>query len=339
MAPVWFNAILMASFYSQGMRKLMINKVSKSWKKSNICNFFRLILKYNYKDNDKILKLFNKIKPEELLMTLLIKYDNVLFKEINKKTLHWNSVYITSFLKMLNVNVLDITILENNTVLFNYGKVINTYLTMNNLMSYIRIHYTYPIMKKTNTNNLFLYYNDEVLEIKKRLKNPDVLVLYHHKLNETVNKTLKIYNKLSEDLKCYNSLLYNISFDKMKDLNEYKEEIEFNGCKYKLDSVLLDNYNGGKYTMSGIIHDDEKYIYNGSFNNDCGLLKYNWNIHKNNEFCFNNKKCKLDEVKLLKYYYKNCYSFNKGNRVLIYVKVNNKKLSSINSSIKSFSSL
>lgn len=32
----WFNAILMVSLYSQAMRKLMINKVSKTWKKIQI---------------------------------------------------------------------------------------------------------------------------------------------------------------------------------------------------------------------------------------------------------------------------------------------------------------
>jgi len=286
----------------------MINKASKTWKKSNIYNFFRLMLKHNYKDNDKIVKLFNKIKPEELLITLLLKYDNVLFKEINKKTLHWHSLYISSFLKMLNVKVLDITILENNTVLFNYGKILNNFLTMN-LITRVKINMAYNINKKTNKNNLFLDYNEEVLEIKKRLKTPDVLVLYHHKLNDNINKMSKLYNLLSEDLKCFNSRLYGIPFNKMKDLNEYKEEISFNGCKYKLDSVLLDNYNGGKYSMTGLHYNNEKYVYNGLYNNDCGLLKYDWNTHKNKEFCFDNKNCKLEQVNLLKYYLKKMLFF------------------------------
>jgi len=243
---------------------------------------------------------------------------------------------------MLNVKVLDITILENNTVLFNYAKILNNFYTITFLKKPDLAFYYY-LMKLNTDKNLFLDYKEEVLEIKKRLKKPDVLVLYHYKLNNSIYNTLTLINQsyklFSEDLKCFDSRLYNISFDDVKDLNEYKEEISFNGCKYKLDSVLLDNYNGGNYSMTGLHYNNEKYVYNGLYNNDCGLLKYDWNTHKNKEFCFDNKNCKLEQVNLLKYYLKNCYSFNKGDRILIYVKVNKNKSLSITSSIKSFSSL
>ncbi len=51
----WFNAILMSCFYSQGLRKLMINK------KDNLSKFIRQIIRNSY--NKENLKLFNKIKP------------------------------------------------------------------------------------------------------------------------------------------------------------------------------------------------------------------------------------------------------------------------------------
>ena len=44
----WFNAIIISCFYSQKMRNLMINKISKTWEKSTLFNTFKQILKLNY---------------------------------------------------------------------------------------------------------------------------------------------------------------------------------------------------------------------------------------------------------------------------------------------------
>jgi len=307
----------------------MINKVSKTWKKKiNLFKFLKTILKKNYYKNKEIIKLFNKIKPEKILLNILFRYDIPMFEKIDKNKLEWNIIYISLFLKFLNVKVLDITYLENEIYLFNYGKIINNYLLL-------------PQFLKEELNIYNNYYrminkNDEKEEIKKIITEiPDVLILYHNKLNNIVNYHNKFYKNHNE-LKIFNSFLYknilNSNFlNDLNDLKEIKEEISFNGYYYKLDSILLDNYNGGKYSIAGIHCNNKKYIYNGWYNNNCKLLEYKWNLKKNNEFCFNNKNCIIENVNIIKKYIYYCFSFNKGDRVLIYVKTNEEKSLSIKS--------
>jgi len=50
----------------------------------------------------------------------------------------------------------------------------------------------------------------------------------------------------------------------------------------------------------------------------CELMKYDWNVTKNKDFCLNPKKCILDKMNITDL----CFSFNKGNREVIYVKKN-----------------
>ena len=61
----------------------------------------------------------------------------------------------------------------------------------------------------------------------------------------------------------------------------------------------------------------------------CELMKYDWNVMKNSEFCINKKECILDNhsnksIKDIIQKDKNelCFSFNKGPRLLIYVTKN-----------------
>jgi len=331
----WFNAILMVSFYSQAMRKLMI-KQSKTWKKkSNLHNFLKTILKKNYKsNNNETIRLFNKINPQSILLNILFKYDIPMMEKLNQKEIEWNIIYISLFLKFLKIKVLDITYLENDVFLFNYGKIMNNYLLQSNISK--------KLISEFKDKNMMIDYKDELKEIYFLIKNiPDVLILFHNNLNNTVKFHNNFY-KNHKELSVFNSKLYtNNAFpniiNNLNDLKEYKEEIIFNGYSYKLDSILLDNYNGGKYSIAGINCNNNKYVYNGWYNNDCKLLKYNWNLNKENEFCFNNKKCNMEDVNLIKKIITYCFSFNKGDRVLIYVKENKEKTSSIKS--KSYSSL
>jgi len=101
------------------------------------------------------------------------------------------------------------------------------------------------------------------------------------------------------------------------------------------------NYNKTKelnyHAIAGITCNDNKYVYNGwnSSTTDgglkntlnvkdspCSLMKFDWDIHKNSEFCLNLEKCKLDpniisDEEL-------CFNFanNISGRLLVYVKIN-----------------
>jgi hypothetical protein len=121
------------------------------------------------------------------------------------------------------------------------------------------------------------------------------------------------------------------------ELTSMREKITYNGSEYKLDSVILSNYNIRKdhgHAIAGITCKNKKYIYNGwtrrsmdpmmaktkiTRNIPCELMSYNWNIQKDNDFCLNTKKCIPD---ILKFFNddKLCFNFGAGNRILIYIR-------------------
>ena len=148
-------------------------------------------------------------------------------------------------------------------------------------------------------------------------------------------------NSLLEFIKNY-SLLNKHTIKDIIGINNYEEIVYYNNIKYKLDSVLIINSNGDDikqyHAITGITCNNNKYVYNGWSNksNDpaivkknnfqngpCSLMKYNWDLNKNEEFCLNARTCKLDFANIDKRDL--CFSFNKGNRLLIYVRVDETK--------------
>jgi hypothetical protein len=80
-----------------------------------------------------------------------------------------------------------------------------------------------------------------------------------------------------------------------------------------------------KLPVGGILVSDNIHI-------PCELMKYDWDVKKNSEFCINKNECLLDthsnkSIKEIINKDKNelCFSFNKGPRLLIYVNNNNSK--------------
>jgi len=328
----WFNVILMSCFYSQRMRKLMINKISKTWKKeSTFYKLLKTILKKNYNENKEIIKLFNKIKPELLLLKFLFENDKELLEyyKNNKKGIGCGGyiIYISKFLKKLNAKVLDITVLKNNKYLLNINDIY--------IKSYI------------NNNNEIIIEDKkkEIEEINKIISNiPDILIINFEKKN---------YN---DKLEIFNSENYNIKLDK-ENINNCNEYINFKGYKYKLDNIILSNYNKTynniNHVISGITCNNKKYIYNGWQKNTnsifnkyiliepCKLQEFDWNINRSEIFVIKPYECKLIKYKyLIELKEKYAYSFNLSNKLLIYVRENkNKKISIKSLSISSLSDI
>ncbi len=314
----WFNAILMNSFYSQAMRKLMIKKVSKTWDKTNkVLKFFKTILKKSYNTEDKkIIEMFYKTKPQMLLITYANMFDLDLKKLIKDFKYGGYSSYISIFLKKINVKVLDIV----------YYNTINKCL----LNSF----------KHMNKSSININKNEEKEEIEQILTDiPDVLVLYNTELYDEIYD----YNTLllkNNNIKIYESDNYNINDETIQDIKEYKDEIRFLGYVYKLDSIILANYNKnyGSHAISGITCNNNKYIYNGWCKGTIDpalqqekikklkpypLIKYDWNLREDKKFCFKPEYNEtIEEQKL-------CFSFNKGRRILIYVKEKKEETSSL----------
>ena len=96
----------------------------------------------------------------------------------------------------------------------------------------------------------------------------------------------------SIDLNIENYDLDDIAID---DIVKYKDEIHLFGNVYKLDSVLLDNYNEiEKHAILGLHCNNNRYIYNGwlskkrHYNTPCPLFKFNWDLKTDKEFCKKN---------------------------------------------------
>ena len=327
----WFNAILMAAFYSQQSR-LLIKFTSKSWtpetitdiKKYKLLMIFKSIVFKYYKDPEAYKNLYSKIKPEIILFYLLElnktkKQLTGLITKMKKDNmdLSWHPFYINKFYKFLGVKCLDIIIFDNKL-----------YYTLKN-----------DLIKRDIKA-------DPSIKIKAIIDaNPDVLVIIKNIPYETLyNKTnTKLYDPyLSTNYK------YKHNFNAL----DIKNEITFNGYTYKLDSCLLSNFNRDKggHVVAGITCRDNKYVYNGwndetldegikepiikSDTKQCSLFKYDWTSKTITEdFCFNTNECKLSSNFNSEDL---CFSFNKGSKVYVYVKTvsttsqNSSKITTIN---------
>lgn len=333
----WFNAILMIALYSENVRKVLM-MTSKHWDKSNsFLMILKRILFIYYKQPDKVQTFFNKIKPEAILLKMLKTYnDKYLLDYLKKKNkeeikLGYFIDYISKFLKFIGINVLHVVY----SIKFGY------YLNINNEIETIydeKAGYSKNFTKnKEHFNDKDFLENKEkevFMENKKILDDiPNIIILEHEILfdDDFLNYT---YHYISQHINTYKSSYYNFN---VKGLDTYEDIIELNGYKYKLDSVALSNYNKdtGSHAIVGITCNGNRYVYNGwnADSNDsglknkvhqtspCSLMKYEWNLKKDNDFCLNTKTCKLDFIDPNIENEELCFSFAKGKRILIYVKL------------------
>lgn len=333
-ATCWFNAILMSCFYSQRMRTLMINKVSKTWDNSSLFKLFKTIIKNNYNTDakDKLQILYDKIKPELILLKTLTKFNPELFYflKIKQNTeFRWNINYIINFLGFLNVNYLDIIYYEDqeddeDIILFNFSKYYKTqFITNPHTGQLVDIITTFNIDDNPD-------FTKEKQYIKQIIKDiPDVLILRHDHFIKDIDFN-EIYTNLTQKFKNANvhkSDNYDITQTSIDNIKHFKEVIHIFDQEYELDNVILGNYNINSNTghiILGMHCNNFKYVYNGwnnpITNKPCPLYKFNWNLHHNKPFSLNTHDCKLDFDLKIKNTEK--YSFNNGSAVLIYVRKN-----------------
>jgi len=326
----WFNAILMASLYSQGSRNILLNEINDNkWgNKDSLQKVLKSILIQSYKpDKTKIRDLYKKIKPEKILLKMISKYDND-FKEIlkiqlqKKNHFYWINDYIVKYLKHIGMKCLDI-----------YYHQVNKEYFVNYHNYSVKYYDDKSDIIITNKNENF---NNELnkQELEDLLKDggPDYLILFHSGLYDKFNYyyyndwQYKTQNK--EDFKIDGF----INKSNLEQIENYKDIIDFNGNKYKLDSCLLFNYNvdeiNNGHSIVGLTCNNKRYVYNGWNMNytsisPCSLFAYEWDLKKdkNKDFCLNQKECKLDDINKEDL----CFSFNKGRRILIYTKIIDEK--------------
>ncbi len=315
----WFNVMITACCYSQELRQI-VDKSSITWDDNSFYKYMKTILRNAYNPDKKIQELFIKQKIEYLLYKYVNLFDKKLKKFLQDEYIYifnhpnyiWGtSMYIINFIKNLNINCLDIILLDNK-YLVDFNKNINFNIKLNkiNLKDYSIDVRKYIKDKK--------YEADYIFEINKIIKKPNISkipnVIIIHRPSE------RYYEGIKDKLLKHTSDDFDIHIN-----NNY---LEYKGHTYKLDCCILRNYNfiGGHFILGLTCHNN-KYIYNSENinNNLCKLYKFNWDINVDKPFSFNYNKCKLNyKIKEDK---EQCFSFNRGDRILVYVKVENEYLS------------
>jgi len=343
----WFNSILMAVLYSQNSRKVLLN-ICDTWDTENnkflmICK--EILLKYYIYSKEAVL-FFNKFKPEVILLNMLNNFENKRLKKRIKKTIRkigYNEIgahtyYINSVYKNLGVKCLDITYSEYHDKYF-----LNLYKFFKSLLFDKTTKELY--IDSEIIGNLAV--KNEIDEIKEILDDvPDVLIFHSSNkckvATETIEKCYDIIRNIKSEFEdIYDAEFKNYGNIKIEGLKEHRDEIEFNGRKYKLESCLLSSYNTINpdstelHAIAGLRCKDKKYIFNSwgiektekTEENKlaCPLFEYDWDLNKNEEFIFNNYSCKITTLKEKE---KGSFVFNFDNiknGSLVYIRVNDEK--------------
>ena len=334
----WFMATFVAMFYSQRSRKLLLD-ASNNWnKKKELFTLLKHVL------DDKYLKVesresddYKKFSDEtfgNILSNLYIENNKSFPYDPKKVTGGFIPIiYIGKLYKLLNIDykIFDYSI-KDNTVAYSYYNE-----------NYDLLNYTIKNKKIDIDFNI-----EEWIKVKKYkyVENnnaPPILII-----NVNDNERSGLYDHILP------SNILNES-DIKNELKSMREQIFYNSKEYNLDSVILANWNRNKYSghaIAGITCKKNKYVYNGWTRTSmdpvmaknitreipCELMKYNWNIIKNNDFCLNTAKC-IPELLRKKLKVRDlCFNFSKGGRLLIYVRKDAKPDTSIDSNMNNVNS-
>jgi len=362
----WFNSILMAVLYSDESRKLLLKK-SKKWnKKILIFKTLKHILEKKYFRSNNIYKdyeYFDKIRPEYILEKLY-KYNKKKFpfNPKIKKGGYASALYIRKIYKLLGAKVLFLDYKEdllyyskyNNTVVnslvvkkgpkivfgvkfvskekvlekFENPDVIIINFTksiINNIPEYYKVHKDSPFYNIVSFNDKVAIEGINYIQDSVILSNWNRTEIGGHSIAGIKCKDNKyVYNGWTRGT--IDIHLQNVNFTK-EDYDKEKlwvskvinKKVVYVNVK---NNLIVDNL-----PADGIIVSDNIHI-------PCELMKYDWNVKQNSEFCINKKECLLDahsnkSIKEIINKDKNelCFSFNRGSRLLIYVKKNSTNVS------------
>jgi len=258
----WFSSLLMCIFYSQYSRKLLMNKMEYI-KILNIPASLRTLLKSYYRHDNN-----NEVIIADNILNDLYDHDKgkfpvstIFYKNLGKG--YYPDYYIKPIYDLLDISTL---ILSINTYeqKVGYNKVNNLYYYKD---PYSLEDYHYYVGKNLHYLNI----------IKKNT--PDILILFDS--GDNVHDNVHKYLIKDGDLTTLEDALNK----KYNELSKFKDKIVFNGYIYKLDSILISNYNHsltGGHEIAGITCNNERFVYNGWRNGSdhnsrpCSLFKHNW---------------------------------------------------------------
>ena len=331
----WFNAILMSLLYSQDSRQLLLdNNIYKTNKDKNpLYTIINDIIVDHYVDRQKGMKYFEKLKPEIIFFDYFkSNYSQVQIDYILQKG--WIlDIFLPKFIEIIGKTCLTLDE-YNGEYYINAVKAINL-----NMM--LQADKTFQAFAQFNPNYKKIL--DEIKEINKTTtNNPDYLFVNFNKKNNAYGLYDSFFKLLENKIKNLDKISVKKNKKPFNGLANNEEYITFNGSTYKLDSCLLTNYNKyirGNHAIAGIICKDTKFVYNGWMrttndpsiapdekllrqdNLPCELMRYDWDVNDpNKKFCLIPRMCNLPSISKTTDT-ELCFSFGKGIRTLVYVKV------------------
>jgi hypothetical protein len=325
----WFNSILMAILFSDESRKLLLAK-SKKWNpKIEVLKTINFILNHKYFRSKNIhddYAYFDKITPEHILAELH-KHNakKFMFDPIKYKGFGFlSSLYIRKVYKFLGVKVLYVDKIGDDIYYSAYN---------NNYKIEVNGKYLTPISKMVSSS-----------KIREKLYKPDVIIV---RILDNYDKTRYPESyKLSGIEPKFNMNLFKKKGIKIDDLKKLEDVFVYDNDDYIRDSVIINSWNkpesgNMKHSICGITCNGSKYVYNGvpTESIPCELMKYDWDTNIDTSFYLsidkstypylnkniygNMDKCTID-VDNVEFWCSeiNCFSFGKGDRLVIYVKKN-----------------
>lgn len=310
----WFISLLVASFYSQRMCHIML-EASKKWNRKNpIFHLFYFILRLKYNKSQRSGRsgmsgmseeYFSKLTLENLMNEMYYYDENKFWFDTAIIDPMHAKYYIKNIFNFFGLSSLMVTVYADETVMYDQFNSIT------------------KIYDDKKTVNLKI---DRIFpeEIRAQLsETPDILVV---RLSDKEMKESPEFKNNPYKLDYYVTNIKNTAEFLLHD-----NVLQFNGAKYELDSVLLDNisHNPSNHTITGITCHNEKYIYNGwklKNENDamvpCDLMEYDWNTNVNKKFCLKEIFCGIHTDNLPEHS-PYCFSAGSGERILIYTKTGN----------------
>lgn len=303
----WFNTILVSAFYSQRIRRKLF-KYEKIWNmKLKLFQVFSHVLHHKYirsKNHKDDHKFYMKYRPEAIL-DMMHKYNPQHFMLTKYQYGFYSGWYIQKFYEMLNISCVMLNMYDDGYVIYSYYNNITGFTFRQNQVPHHKI-------------DTYIQYEDTVLS--KLKETPEILIVQI--MNVDFSATSDYSPTIKEDP------YYLLSEPNRKNIVSLEQEISYNNKRYVLDAVILQNWNTipnlPDHVIVGITCKGEKYIYNGwtikeHFGSKvaCNLIKYNWNIkQQKTSFCIDENECKITPQSAAD----QCYSFDKGSRLAIYVK-------------------
>jgi hypothetical protein len=277
----WFNAVLMAVFYSQYMRNYLYYNILPLWKADKkktmpLYSFFVDILERRYMALDKSNKqyaymFFDLLLKPEAILDELHKHNPRTFPVTNYDEGYLSEKYLPEFIKYLGVPQNEIITLDLDN-----GKL---YPSIVNYKSFVY-----------HDNKIYFDGESASRRASTPVHTPSIVI---------INADLVVRSRPTPlDIKDFKP----------------KKKIKLFGASYICDSLLFGNFNVRECRMghkvAGVTCDNKRFIYNGWMRNTidpaikrssksivdasypCELMPFDW-MEDTSDFCLSSRNCQL----------------------------------------------